>query len=180
MKNNKNVLKLLIPVLMLVVIGGIWWMQNKPSGEEAREDTESTTIANEDFALHTTDIDLDKLKGYGLPILLDFGADSCIPCREMAPALETVHEAMYEKAIIKFLDVWKYGEQVNDFPVQVIPTQVFYSADGKPYVPSEALEQSIPFTMYADKDTGEHLFTVHQGGLSEEQLSAILQDMGVA
>jgi thioredoxin 1 len=33
--------------------------------------------------------------------------------------------------------------------------------------------------MYSYKDTGEHAFTVHQGGLTEQQMRAILDDMGV-
>ena len=34
--------------------------------------------------------------------------------------------------------------------------------------------------MYTYKDTGEHAFTTHQGGMTEEQMRAILTDMGVA
>lgn len=34
--------------------------------------------------------------------------------------------------------------------------------------------------MYTYKETGEHAFTVHQGGLTEDQMRAILADMGVA
>jgi thioredoxin 1 len=32
--------------------------------------------------------------------------------------------------------------------------------------------------MYSYKETGEHAFTVHQGGLKEDQMRAILTDMG--
>lgn len=84
---------------------------------------------------------------------------------------------MQGKAIIKFVDVWKNGDAVKDFPIQVIPTQVFINADGKPYLPSDDIE--IKFDMYSKKDTGEHAFTVHRGGLTEEQMRAILVDMGV-
>ena len=84
-------------------------------------------------------------------------------------------------AIIKFVDVWVNTSAANDFPVQVIPTQVIINADGTPYVPSESMEESgIKFSMYTYKDTGEHAFTTHQGGMTEEQMRAILTDMGVA
>lgn len=120
----------------------------------------------EDFVLETEAIDLDALKEYGLPIIIDFGADSCAPCKAMAPVLVTMNADMQDKAIIKFVDVWKHPGASNDFPVQVIPTQVFINADGTPYVPSEDI--GIKFDMYTFKDTGEHAFTVHQGGLTEK------------
>jgi thioredoxin 1 len=37
----------------------------------------------------------------------------------------------------------------------------------------------IEFTMYSFKETEEHAFTVHQGGLTEDQMRLILTDMGV-
>ena len=89
----------------------------------------------------------------------------------MAPALKTLNEEMYGKAFIKFADVWLYADAANNVPVQVIPTQVLVNADGTSFVPSEELAAQIQFTMYSRKDTGEHAFTVHQGGLSEEPLS---------
>ena len=128
--------------------------------------------------LEATSIDLDALKEYNLPIIIDFGADSCNPCKEMAPVLKTLNAEMQGKAIIKFVDVWKNGDAANDFPIQVIPTQVLFNADGMPYVPSDDI--GIKFDLYSFKDTGEHAFTVHQGGLTEDQMRAILADMGVA
>lgn len=35
----------------------------------------------------TNNFNLDELKSYGLPMIIDFGSDSCIPCKEMAPTL---------------------------------------------------------------------------------------------
>jgi thioredoxin 1 len=96
----------------------------------------------------------------------------------MAPVLETMNAEMQGKAIIKFVDVWKHAEAADGFPIQVIPTQVLINTDGTPYVPSDDIE--VEFTMYSYKETGEHAFTVHQGGLTEEQMRAILEDMGVA
>ena len=117
------------------------------------------------------------LTSYELPIIIDFGADSCIPCKEMAPVLKTLNVEMQGAAIIKFVDVWKNEDVANDFPIQVIPTQIFINADGTPYVPSDDIK--IEFTMYSTKDTNEHVFTIHQGGLTEDQMRRILTDMGV-
>lgn len=171
--DKKKLIKIIVPVCIVLVIGGIWVFKNaKPNVE--------STVSNGDFALEATSIVLDTLTTYELPIIIDFGADSCIPCKEMAPVLKTLNTEMQGEAIIKFVDVWKNGEAANDFPIQVIPTQVFINADGTPYVPSDSMADSgIEFTMYNYKDTNKHAFTVHQGGLTEKQMRRILADMGV-
>lgn len=172
--DQKKLIKIIIPVCIVVVIAGIWIFKNINSGSA---DSVSQND-NEDFVLETESVDLDALTAYGLPIIIDFGSDSCIPCKEMAPVLKTMNAEMQGKAIIKFVDVWKHTEAAADFPIQVIPTQIFINADGTPYVPSDDIE--VEFTMYSNKDTGEHAFTVHQGGLTEDQMRAILDDMGVS
>lgn len=97
----------------------------------------------------------------------------------MAPVLKTLNEEMQGKAFIKFVDVWQYPDAAANAPVQVIPTQVMFNADGTPFVPSDELAAQVQFTMYSHRDTDEHIFTVHQGGLTEEQMRLILAEMGV-
>ena len=171
---KKKLIKITIPICILLVIAGIWIIKNTNLGSA----DSVLTNNNEDFVLETEAVDLDTLTAYGFPIIIDFGSDACIPCKEMEPALQTMNAEMQGKAIIKFVDVWKHTEAADGFPIQVIPTQVFINSDGTPYVPSEYIE--IEFTMYSTKDTNEHVFTVHQGGLTEDQMRAILADMGVA
>ena len=183
--NKQKILKIVVPVLIVAVIAGIWAVKNKPveplalhapSGGAA----ELVQPNNDtDFLLETNAVDLEALTAYGLPLIIDFGSDSCIPCKEMAPVLQTMNAQMQGKAIIKFVDVWKNTDAAKDFPVQVIPTQVLIAADGTPYAPSEDVASQIELTQYTYKDTGELAFTVHQGGLTEEQMRLILSDMGV-
>ena len=171
---KKLLVKILVPILIAVALIIIWVLKTHPTPTPI--DKQTGNIA--DFVLEATSIDLNALKEYNLPIIIDFGADSCIPCKEMAPVLKTLNAEMQGKAIIKFVDVWKNGDAANDFPIQVIPTQVLINADGTPYVPSDDI--GIKFDMYSFKDTGEHAFTVHQGGLTEKEMRAIFADMGVA
>ncbi len=168
--DKKKLVKIIVPVCIVLIIAGIWIFKNANSDAPPITD-------NKDFTLEATNIDLEVLTSYELPIIIDFGADSCIPCKEMAPVLKTLNVEMQGAAIIKFVDVWKNEDVANDFPIQVIPTQIFINADGTPYVPSDDIK--IEFTMYSTKDTNEHVFTVHQGGLTEGQMRRILTDMGV-
>ncbi len=178
--------KILVPVLIVAVIGGIWLFKSisekniqEPSFSQGSSNLPDN-LKDADFSLNATkEIDFKALSEYGLPIIADYGADSCIPCKQMAPVLKTLNAEMQGKAFIKFVDVWKYYEAAANVPVQVIPTQVFFNADGTPFVPSDKLAKEIQFDMYSHKDTGERIFTVHQGGLTEEQMRAILKEMGV-
>lgn len=138
-----------------------------------------TPKSNPDFELNVTaEINLQKLKSYGLPIIIDFGSDACIPCKEMAPVLKELNAAFRGKAIIKFADVKKNPSLMKGFPVRLIPTQYFIGSDGKPFIPDDPALYMISY--YKDKVSGEHLFTRHEGGLTKGQLISILAEMGVS
>ena len=175
-KKKPLLLKVLIPIAVVVVIGIIWIVkaQNKP------EPQNHIIIDGADFSLNvSTEVDFDALFQYGLPIIVDYGSDSCIPCQQMAPVLKTLNDEMAGKAFIKFVDVWEYVDAANNVPIQVIPTQVLFNADGTPFVPSNQLAMEIEFIMYSSRETDEHVFTVHQGGITEEDMRKILKEMGV-
>lgn len=175
-KKKPLLLKVLIPIAVVVVIGIIWIVkaQNKP------EPQNPIIIDGADFSLNvSTEVDFDALFQYGLPIIVDYGSDSCIPCQQMAPVLKTLNDEMAGKAFIKFVDVWEYVDAANNVPIQVIPTQVLFNADGTPFVPSNQLAMEIEFIMYSSRETDEHVFTVHQGGITEEDMRKILKEMGV-
>ncbi len=170
---SKKVMKIIIPAIMLLGIFALWFAekQNQPPAIEL------ANAHNNPFSLNAQSIDLDALKKLNVPIIIDFGADSCIPCKEMAPVLVKLNAEMQDKAIIKFVDVWKNPKGAEGFPVQVIPTQIILNADGTPYVPKQVSD--IQFIKYSMDKTGEHAFTAHQGGLSENQMRNILKDLGV-
>lgn len=167
--SKKKIAKFLVPLVFILIIAGIWLTK------DAKKDVPGTEN-NPDFALHAgKDFDLAALKAYGLPIIIDFGADYCQPCKEMAPILEEINREMRGKAIIKFVDTEKYYSIAENYPLRVIPTQVFYDEDGKPFVPKDA--NAYGMIAYSAKDSGEHVFTVHEGGLTKEQLFEILAEM---
>ncbi|MEA5084496.1 MAG: thioredoxin family protein [Lachnospiraceae bacterium] len=182
-KKSKSLwVKILIVILALAVVAGIYAYKKAEEDKLNNQNTaqtDSESADEEGSPLEISSVDLDEIKAYGLPFVIDFGSDSCIPCKEMAPVLETLHEEWQEKAIVHFVDVWKNTTAANNFPVSVIPTQVFFNADGTPFVPSDELAQEIEFTLYSTKDTSEHVFTVHQGSITEEQMRRIFAEMGV-
>jgi len=67
----------------------------------------------------------------GMVTMVDLGADSCIPCKMMAPIIEKLEETYRGKAAIIFIDVWKDKEQAERFGIRAIPTQIFFDKNGR-------------------------------------------------
>ena len=65
-----------------------------------------------------------------LPKLVDVGADKCIPCIKMAPILEDLKKDFAGQMDVEFVDAWKHREEAAKYSVRMIPTQIFYAADG--------------------------------------------------
>jgi thioredoxin 1 len=63
--------------------------------------------------------------------MVDLGANSCIPCKMMAPILEELKLKYRGKAAIIFIDVWQNPEESQKFKVSLIPTQIFFDRTGK-------------------------------------------------
>lgn len=172
--NTKKILRIVIPVLVAVAIGAVWVAKNSGSAG----DTAASANDNPDFVLEVTEeLDIEALKSYGLPIMIDFGADSCVPCKEMAPVLQELNQELRGKAIIKFVDVWKHPELADGYPIRVIPTQIFVDSEGNPFVPADP--QASQMMMYGHQETQEHLFTTHEGGMTKEMLLTALTEMGL-
>ena len=68
-----------------------------------------------------------------LPKLIDLGADKCIPCKMMAPILEELRSEYAEEFEVVFIDVWKDPRKGREYGIRVIPTQIFYDADGNEF-----------------------------------------------
>lgn len=163
-------IKILVPVLIVAVVAGIYIMKNSQTAN-------TTDYGTSAFDLNATeDFDLEEVLSYGLPVMIDFGADSCIPCKQMAPILEELNEELREKAIVKFVDVWKNADAAQNVPLRVIPTQFFFDKDGNPYVPDT---DNSAFLLYADEETNEHIFTAHEGGLEKDEILDVFKELGV-
>jgi len=65
-----------------------------------------------------------------LPKLLDLGAGKCIPCKMMKPILDELKRDYASQFITEFIDVWENPDEAKKHSVEVIPTQIFYDAEG--------------------------------------------------
>ncbi|HHX22820.1 MAG: thioredoxin family protein [Tepidanaerobacteraceae bacterium] len=173
MKDKKGLaIKIIIPVLFLIVVVGIWAIKN------SQKNLNSGDVVQSDFALHVTDkLDIDKLKLYGIPIVLNFSADYCIYCQRMEPILTELNAELQGKAIIKIIDLGKNPSLAEDYQISVLPTQIFFDENGEPFEPSDP--EAIPMKLNFIRDSREHVFTIHEGALTKDQLLWALKEMGM-
>ncbi len=66
-----------------------------------------------------------------LPKLLDLGSVTCIPCKQMAPILDELKVGLAGRIDVEFVDVNRRMDLADKYRVEMIPTQVFLSAEGK-------------------------------------------------
>ena len=102
-----------------------------------------------------TEDELKKALQSGQPLLVDFGANSCVPCRELRPILKEVAQEHAGKAGILVIDVYKYQGLAREYKVMLLPTLVFFDSKGK------------------------EVFR-HVGVLAKEQIVAKLKEIGMA
>ena len=67
----------------------------------------------------------------GKPVLVDFWAEWCGPCKMIGPALEEIAEELADKVTIVKVDIMENTETASKFGVQSIPYLVVFK-DGEP------------------------------------------------
>ncbi len=78
-----------------------------------------------------TEEELKKAFASGKPFLVDFGANSCLPCRQLRPILKEIGKEYAGKAAILVIDVYKYQHLAKEYKITAIPTLVFFDNKGK-------------------------------------------------
>jgi len=83
-----------------------------------------------------------------LPCIVDFYADWCAPCRQMAPRMDEMAKKYEGKIIIYKIDVDKERQLAQNIGIGSLPTIIFISKSGKPQIargaiPKDDLEKAI-------------------------------------
>ena len=99
------------------------------------------------FAVTDTDFDEKVLKS-DLPVLVDFWAEWCMPCKMIAPIVEELSQEYVNKLDFAKLDVDSNPSTAMTYGVRSIPTLLIFKG-GKPIdqivgaVPKGALKKKI-------------------------------------
>lgn len=77
------------------------------------------------MALVVTDLNYRELLESGTPLVLDFWAEWCGPCRMIAPVIEQLAEEYEGRVSVGKVDVDSNSDIVAEFGIRNIPTVLF-------------------------------------------------------
>ena len=83
------------------------------------------------MALHITSENFAELTQSGKPLVLDFWATWCGPCKRLAPIIEELATEYEGRVNIGKCDVEEDDELAMQFQVSSIPTVVFFNKQGE-------------------------------------------------
>ena len=73
-----------------------------------------------------TDANFNDLLQSGKPLVIDFWAEWCGPCRMVSPIIEELAEEYGDRVLIGKMDVDKNDEVCGQFGIRNIPTILFF------------------------------------------------------
>ena len=83
-------------------------------------------MANENVIHIGSEEAFDKLITGDVPVLVDFWATWCGPCRMIAPILEEIANQFADRVIVAKVDVDEQGELAQRFRIMNIPTLLLF------------------------------------------------------
>jgi thioredoxin 1 len=89
--------------------------------------------------LHTNAGSFDKVINQDIPVLVDFWAPWCGPCKMLGPVLEEAEKEVAGKAVIAKVNVDEEPDLAQRFNVSSIPTMIIFKK-------GEAVDRVVGFT----------------------------------
>lgn len=116
--------KILIPAILIAVVGLVVVAKHiKYTCDWKAVDAAGSKTTTVDNAVNNENAEQ-------LPLLLELGSHSCIPCKQMMPILKELTESYHGQLRVQFIDVMQDNESAKKYKVRLIPLQIFFDKDG--------------------------------------------------
>jgi len=119
LKLKQNVV--VVGILISIVIG---FILIKGSADRTGGGSSSNVIGED------SRMDLEGQQTKKLPVLVDLGKGTCIPCKKMKPILDELKTEYHGRAIVKVIDLRYEPREARKYGIRLIPTQIFFDAEG--------------------------------------------------
>ena len=97
------------------------------------------------MTMHFTKEGFEKALAAGQPMVVDFWADWCGPCKMMGPVIEALGEEYDGKVVVGKVNVDEEPALAQQFGIMSIPTVIFFK-DGKEVDRKIGLQPAAAFT----------------------------------
>lgn len=124
-------------VFALTACGGRTGAKPSRTGSVEKEKTTTVSLSKADFLRKVVDYEgnPDQWRFLGdKPAIIDFYADWCGPCRNIAPILESLAQEYSGRVDIYKIDVDNEQELAAVFGISNLPTVLFVPMDGSPHI----------------------------------------------
>lgn len=101
------------------------------------------------MTVHFTKEGFEKALATGQPMMVDFWADWCGPCKMLGPVIEALAEEYDGKVVAGKVNVDEEPELAQQFGIMSIPTVIFFK-DGKEAERKVGLQPAEAFTAALD------------------------------
>ena len=78
--------------------------------------------------MKVTEDNFSTLLNTGKPVMIDFGATWCGPCKALAPRIEEIEKEYDGRAVIGSADVDECSDLAAKFRIRNVPTVLFFKA----------------------------------------------------
>lgn len=108
---------------ILILLGVILLLLTNCSDRTENKSNNQTTSGQ-------SQMDMKNQQIAKLPMLVDLGKGTCIPCKKMKPILEELEKEYKGKTIVKVIDLRYEPKEADKYKIRLIPTQIFFDAEG--------------------------------------------------
>jgi len=143
--------------IVLIAIGLVFLLSNCNAGTAAKPTVSASSVpgsvivlTNEEFKQKVFNYEVNKEWKFegNLPVIIDFYADWCGPCRQLSPRVEEIAKEYSGKIIVYKVNTDKEQILSQSLGIQSLPTLLFIPMKGQPQatmgaLPKETLVKAI-------------------------------------